>query len=137
MKLVEVVRGVNTSDETVNLTAALVKGINKTPVILKKEIPGFIVTRIVRAIKNEAFFLLEQGVASFQDIDVACELGLNHPMGPFKLADLSGLDIQYNSMMEVYKQTNDPKDLPPKSLRERVERGGLGKKSGKGFYDYG
>jgi len=137
MRLVEVMPGEKTSsEETVSITAELAKKIDKVPIVLEKEIPGFVVTRILWAIRREAYYLLESGVASFQDIDTGCELGLNHPMGPFRLADLSGLDINYNSMMELYKQTNDPKDLPPKSLRERVERGNLGRKTGKGFYDY-
>lgn len=136
MKLVEVVKGKDTAEETVDITAALAKRVDKVPIILKKEIPGFIVNRILRAIRTEAFSLLENGVASFQDIDTACELGLNHPMGPFKLVDFSGLDISFNAMMEMHKQTNDPKDLPPKPLQERVERGELGRKTGRGFYDY-
>ncbi len=137
MKLVEVMPGEkNSSEETVNITAELVRKIDKVPIVLKKEIPGFVVTRILWAIRKEAYSLLENGVASFQDIDTGCELGLNHPMGPFRLADLSGLDIQYNSMLGLHEQTQDPKDLPPRSLRERVERGDLGRKTGKGFYNY-
>ena len=69
-------------------------------------------------------------------IDTACEMGLNHPLGPFKLLDFSGLDISYNAMMERYNKTKDPKDLPPRAIRDRVERGELGRKTGRGFYDY-
>jgi 3-hydroxybutyryl-CoA dehydrogenase len=136
MKLVEVVKGQDTSEDTIEATANLAKKIDRVPVILRKELPGFLVNRIVMAIRREAFFMLENEVASFQDIDTACELGLNHPMGPFKLVDFSGLDISYNAMMEIYNITKDQKDLPPKALREKIERGELGRKTGKGFYDY-
>lgn len=136
MQLVEVVKGEKTSDETVELTAELARRIGKTPVILHKEMPGFLVNRILRALANEAYFLLENGVASFEDIDKACQLGLNHPMGPFMLGDFSGLDIGYNARMEVYNRTGNEEDKPPASLARRVERGDLGRKTGRGFYDY-
>ncbi|MBI4611589.1 MAG: 3-hydroxyacyl-CoA dehydrogenase family protein [Candidatus Rokubacteria bacterium] len=136
MRLVEVVKGKETSEETVQLVAALVKRIDREPVILRKELPGFLVNRILRALGREAYYLLEEGVAGFADIDKAVELGLNHPMGPFKLADFSGLDIGYNARLETYEVTKDPKDLPPKALEARVKRGDLGRKSGKGFYDW-
>ena len=103
---------------------------------MNKELPGFLVNRILRAISNEAYFLLENGVASFDDIDKACELGLNHPMGPFKLGDFSGLDIGYNARKERFEETGDPADAPAPSLARRVERGDLGRKTGRGFYDY-
>ena len=91
---------------------------------------------ILRAITNEAYFLLESGVASFADIDRACEMGLNHPLGPFKLGDFSGLDIGYEARMENFRKTGDPGDRPPGSLERRVKRGDLGRKTGRGFYDY-
>lgn len=136
MRLVEVVKGKETSEETAQLVAALVKKIGREPVILRKELPGFLVNRILRALAREAYYLLEEGVASFADIDKGVELGLNHPMGPFKLADFSGLDIGYNARLETYEVTKDPKDLPPKALEVRVKRGDLGRKTGKGFYDW-
>lgn len=136
MRLVEVVKGRWTSEETLELTAELTRRIGREPVILRKELPGFLVNRILRAISNEAYSLLEQGVASFADIDKAVELGLNHPLGPFKLADLSGLDIGYNARLETYNITKEPNDAPPRALEVRVKRGDLGRKSGKGFYDY-
>ncbi len=136
MRLVEVVKGKETSEETAQLVAALVKKIGREPVILRKELPGFLVNRILRALAREAYYLLEEGVASFADIDKGVELGLNHPMGPFKLADFSGLDIGYNARLETYEVTKDPKDLPPKALEVRVKRGDLGRKTGRGFYDW-
>lgn len=136
MKLVEVVRGDKTSDETVELTAEVARRLGKEPVILNKEVPGFLVNRILRAISNEAYSLIDNGVASFADVDRACELGLNHPMGPFRLGDFSGLDIGYHARLEVYSKTGDEKDRPPAALARRVERGDLGRKSGRGFYDY-
>ncbi len=136
MKLVEVVKGPQTSEETVALVAGFTTKIGRVPVILRKEVPGFVVNRILRAMKREAYSLLEQGVASFPDIDRAVELGLNHPMGPFKLTDFSGLDIGYNAALELYEMSKDPRDKPPAALAERVKRGDLGRKTGRGFYDY-
>ena len=136
MKLVEVVRGAHTSDATMDATVALTERLGKVPVRVEKELPGFLVNRILRAISNEAYFLLESGVASFEDIDKACQLGLNHPMGPFMLGDFSGLDIGYNARLEEYRRTGDEEDRPPASLERRVERGDLGRKTGRGFYDY-
>lgn len=136
MRLVEVVKGEKTSSESVEKAVGLVRRLGKVPVVLHKELPGFLVNRILRAITNEAYFLLENGVASFADIDLACELGLNHPMGPFKLGDFSGLDIGYNARLEAYQKSGDVKDKPAASLERRVKRGDLGRKTGRGFYDY-
>ena len=136
MRLVEIVQGQWTSAETVQVTHDLARRIGREPVTARKELPGFLVNRILRAARDEAFFLLENGVATFADIDRAVELGLNWPMGPFKLADFSGLDIGYDARMEAYEKTKDPKDLPPRALRLRVERGDLGRKTGRGFYDW-
>ena len=136
MQLVEVVKGEKTSEETLRLTAEVARRIGKEPVVLHKELPGFLVNRILRAITNEAYFLLENGVASFADIDRACELGLRHPMGPFRLSDFSGLDIGYNARLEAYENSGDESDRPSASLARRVERGDLGRKTGRGYYDY-
>lgn len=136
MRLVEVVKGEKTSEATVRTTAELARRMGRHPVVLHKELPGFLVNRILRAISNEAYHLLENGVASFEDIDDACRLGLNHPLGPFQLADFSGLDIGYNARQEIYERTGRVEDAPAPSLARRVERGDLGRKTGRGFYDY-
>ena len=136
MRLVEVVKGQWTSEAVLDTTAELVRRIGREPVVLRKELPGFLVNRILRALGNEAYYLLEQGVAPFWEIDKAVELGLNFPMGPFRLGDLSGLDIGYNARLETFASTHDPKDRPPSELEKRVKRGDLGRKTGKGFYDY-
>ncbi|MEM6454128.1 MAG: 3-hydroxyacyl-CoA dehydrogenase family protein [Acidobacteriota bacterium] len=136
MRLVEVVRNPSTDDAVVAASIAFVRAIDRVPVVLRKEVPGFLVNRILRAITNEAYDLLEQGVASFADIDQACELGLNHPLGPFRLSDLSGLDIGYRNRQARHAATGDPADRPPAALARRVERGDLGRKTGRGFYDY-
>lgn len=136
MRLVEVVKGAETSEATLATTADLARRMGKHPVVLHKEMPGFLVNRVLRAITNEAYFLLENGVASFEDIDAACRMGLNHPLGPFELSDYSGLDVGYNARLEIYRGTGLDSDRPPASLARRVERGDLGRKSGRGFYDY-
>lgn len=136
MKLVEVVQGERTSDATVEATLGLARRMGKEAVRVNKEMPGFLVNRILRAITDEAYFLLETGVASFEDIDKACRLGLRHPMGPFELGDFSGLDIGYDARVERYRETGDPKFKPAPSLVRRVARGDLGRKTGRGFYDY-
>jgi 3-hydroxybutyryl-CoA dehydrogenase len=136
MRLVEVVKGQWTSEETLRTAAEVARRMDREPVVLRKELPGFLVNRVLRAIANEAYFLLEEGVAPFWEIDKALELGLNLPMGPFRLGDLSGLDVGYNARLEVYERTRDPRDRPPQALEARVKRGDLGRKSGRGFYDY-
>jgi 3-hydroxybutyryl-CoA dehydrogenase len=136
MKLVEVVKGQATSEETVEITAEVARRSGRVAVVLRKELPGFLVNRILRALVREAYYCLEQGVASHADIDKAVELGLNHPLGPFRLGDLSGLDIGYNARLETFEVTKDPNDRPPRELEKRVKRGDLGRKTGRGFYDY-
>ncbi len=136
MRLVEVVCGPHTAPETAQAAMELARLMGKEAVLLNKELPGFLVNRVLRAISNEAYALLESGVASFADIDRACELGLNHPLGPFKLADFSGLDIGYNARLEIFRESGEEHDRPPAALARRVERGDVGRKSGRGFYDY-
>lgn len=136
MKLVEVVRGYQTSDETVEELKALSKQLSKEPVEVKKDSPGFIVNRIMIPQFIEAIKLLEEGVASAEDIDKAVTLGLNYPMGPFTLQDFAGVDIGYYVMEYLKEELNNNQFAPPLLLKQLVRAGRLGKKSGAGFYDY-
>lgn len=137
MKLVEVIRGMRTGDETVATTIDLTRKLGKEPVEVKVDVPGFLVNRLMIASAVEAIKLYEQGIASKEDIDKAAKLGLNYPMGPLELMDLTGLDINYHVMDYLYKEL--PKELkwdPPLSIKNMVKAGLLGRKTGKGWYDY-
>ncbi|WP_319521757.1 3-hydroxyacyl-CoA dehydrogenase family protein [uncultured Desulfosarcina sp.] len=136
MRLVEVVQGPHTSEETVERVFAFAGKLNKTPIILKKEIYGFVVNRILTAILNEALYLHDIGVADCHDIDTAVVNALGHPMGPFKLLDLVGVDLQYHVCMERYKDTGDKLDMPSPLLVEKFVKKEWGRKSGVGFYRY-
>ena len=136
MDLVEVVRGPHTSDDTVERAMAMVREMGRTAVLVKKEIDGFIVNRILQAATQEAYRLLDAGVASFQDIDTAVEKGLNWPMGPFRLGDFSGLDVTYNARLHMYRTTGDERFRPSPQLEAKVKAGKLGRKSGEGWYSY-
>ncbi|MFV8829897.1 3-hydroxyacyl-CoA dehydrogenase family protein [Alkalihalobacterium sp. APHAB7] len=136
MDLVEVVQGPHTSDETAEITMALSKRLNKTPILLQKEISGFVANRILGKIMNEAIYLLENEIATAEEIDLACTKALNHPIGPFALIDLTGLDVHYNVRMERYAKSGDEADKPSSLIVEKVERGELGRKTGQGFYAY-
>jgi 3-hydroxybutyryl-CoA dehydrogenase len=134
MQLCEVVKGPKTSEATVEAATEFVRSIDRTPVVLNKEIWGFIVNRILFAASEEAMHLLEGGYASAEDIDTAVQKGLNWPMGPFHLLDFSGLDIFYGAMRDRHRQ-GEGGDAP-EVLRKLVEEGNLGRKSGKGFFEY-
>ncbi|WP_174731313.1 3-hydroxyacyl-CoA dehydrogenase family protein [Mesobacillus harenae] len=136
MELVEVVRGPHTSEETADTAVAFVKSINKVPVLLNKEISGFVANRILGKLMDEAVYLLESGVASHEDIDIVCKKALNHPIGPFALMDLTGIDVNYLVRMQRYQETGDERDKPSRIVAEKVEKGELGRKTGKGFYNY-
>src|SRR5437762_2606321 len=135
MKLVEVIRGSETSDATVGLIKDLCAKLGKDPVEVK-ESPGFVVNRLLVPMMNEAFNLLQEGVASPEDIDKAMKLGTNMPMGPFELADYTGLDIGLDVMEVLFRETGDPKFRPSTLLRKYVRAGRVGRKSGRGVYDY-
>ena len=134
MQLCEVVRGPKTSDETVETAMEFVRSIGRTPVLLQKEIWGFVVNRVLFAASEEAMRLLEGGYASAEDIDVAVQKGLNWPMGPFHLLDFSGLDIFYGAMQDRHRLGEGPE--APEVLRKLVEEGRLGRKTGRGFFEY-
>lgn len=136
MKLVEVVKGEHVSDETADVTMALSKHLQKVPVLLKKEVDGFLLNRIFAAISKEAMWLLEMGVAEVEDIDNACVYGAGHPMGPFRLNDLTGLDLSYIMRMEKFRETGNPADLPNPRLVEHYMKGEFGEKTGQGWYSY-
>jgi 3-hydroxybutyryl-CoA dehydrogenase len=139
-KLVEIIRGTSTSTGTIEKASQIAREIGKTPILAQDE-PGFIANRLGLTLYMEASKLLEDRVASLQDIDTCMKLGYNHPMGPFELADFVGLDTRLRNIESLYKATNDSKWIPPKLLREMVQQGYLGdparKKASKGgYYEY-
>jgi len=136
MKLVEVVKGPHVSDDTVEIVMEVCKKMGKVPVMLQKEIYGFLVNRIVSAIKNEALYIYDMGVATPEDIDTAVVHALGHPMGPFRLLDLTGVDLTYYISTERYQETGDPKYKPSPIIVEKFIKKEWGRKTGKGFYDY-
>ena len=136
MKLVEVVRGPRTSDETLAAVVDLAKKLGKTPIV-SADRPGFIANRVLMPMINEAFHALAEGVGSAEDIDTVMTLGMNHPIGPLRLADLIGLDVCVAIMEVLARDLGDDKYAPAPNLRAHVARGELGRKSGRGVYDYG
>ena len=136
MDLVEISYPPETNKETIERTQNLGKDMGRTVITCKKETPGFIVNRMLAALTDEAYQLYDEGIADFKDIDIAIKKGLNHPLGPFELSDYSGLDIHYYAKLKIFNETNNPKDYPKEFLEEKVKKGELGVKSGKGFYDY-
>lgn len=135
MKLVEVIRGYGTSDDTVEVIKGLAARMGKTAIEVL-EAPGFVVNRILVPMINEAIFVLQEGLASAAEIDEGMKLGANHPMGPLALADLVGLDTLLSVQKHLYEEFADAKYRPPVLLRKMVRAGHLGRKSGKGFFDY-
>ena len=135
MKLVEIIRGMATSQETFDAVKELSVAIGKEPVEVE-EAPGFVVNRILIPMINEASFILQEGIASVEDIDTAMKYGANHPMGPLALGDLIGLDVCLAIMDVLYNETGDTKYSSSSILRKYVRAGWLGRKSGRGFYNY-
>jgi len=135
MKLVEVARTIATSEETIKTVQQFIRSIGKEPV-LAKDTPGFIVNRLGTPFMLEAIRMLENGIATRDDIDNAVKLGLNHPIGPLALLDFIGLDSVYHGATNIYEETHDPQYAPPVLMRKMVAAGWLGRKTGKGFYDY-
>lgn len=136
MTCVEIVRGPKTSDETVEMALALCQRIGQTGILVQKEIPGFVANRILGAIEREALALYEAGIADFKDIDLICRQALHHPIGPFEIMDLSGNDVTYLAMQQIYEETGDPYWKPPATLVRKLEEGLLGRKTGTGWYLY-
>jgi 3-hydroxybutyryl-CoA dehydrogenase len=135
MQLIEIIRALQTSQETFDTIRELSVKLGKTPVAVQDS-PGFVTNRVLMPLLNEAMFTLMEGVASAEDIDTAVKLGLNHPMGPLTLADYVGLDVCLDVMEVLYRELGDPKFRPCPLLRKMVDAGYLGRKSGQGFYKY-
>ncbi len=135
MTLVELVRGLQTDEDTVAAVAALAKALGKVPIVVRNS-PGFVVNRVLCPMINEAICALQEGLASAEEIDNGMKLGCGHPIGPLALADMIGLDVMLAVMEVFYRDFNDPKYRPALLLREKVAAGQLGRKSGRGFYTY-
>lgn len=136
MKLVEVIRGLNTSDETMETALYFALSLGKTPVEVKKDSPGFIVNRLLLPYLNEAAKMLSEGVATVEDIDTAVRLGLNYPMGPFQMIDFGGIQLTVDVLNYFKEEFNDNSYAPQPLLRQMVRAGKLGPKAGEGFYKY-
>ncbi|MBB1253005.1 3-hydroxyacyl-CoA dehydrogenase family protein [Streptomyces alkaliterrae] len=136
MKLCELVRGLKTSDKTLEAAKEFAEGVGKTCIVVNRDVAGFVTTRLITALVVEAAKLHESGVASAEDIDVACKLGFGHAMGPLATADLTGVDILLHAANNIYTESQDEKFAAPELMRRMVDAGDLGRKSGEGFYRY-
>jgi len=136
MKLCELVRGYATSDETLATAKEFAEEIGKTTIVVNRDVAGFVTTRLISALVVEAVKLVESGVATAEDIDIACRLGFGHPMGPLATTDLTGVDVLLHATRNIYTDTADEKFFPPELLQRMVVAGDLGRKTGKGFYSY-
>jgi len=136
MQLCEIVRGLQTDDDTVALARRFAESLGKTCIVVNRDVAGFVTSRLLVAFVNEALRLVESGIATPEDIDTACRLGFGHAMGPLATLDLTGLDVIAHAAEAIYQATRDPKFAPPEILRRMVAAGLLGRKSGRGFYTY-
>ncbi|MHC3472438.1 3-hydroxyacyl-CoA dehydrogenase family protein [Streptomyces sp. 7R007] len=136
MQLVELVRGYKTSDETLATARRFAESVGKTCIVVNRDVAGFVTTRLISALVVEATKLYESGVASAEDIDLACKLGFGHAMGPLATADLTGVDILLHATSNIYTESQDEKFAPPELMRRMVDAGDIGRKSGQGFYTY-
>jgi 3-hydroxybutyryl-CoA dehydrogenase len=136
MKLCELVRGYKTSDEALATARAFAEEIGKTCIVVNRDVAGFVTTRLIAALVVEAVKLVESGVVSAEDLDLACKLGFGHAMGPLATTDLTGVDVLYHAAKNIHTDTDDAKFFPPELLARMVVAGDLGRKTGKGFYTY-
>ncbi|KFF99617.1 3-hydroxyacyl-CoA dehydrogenase family protein [Streptomyces europaeiscabiei] len=136
MGLCELVRGYKTSDETLATAREFAESVGKTCIVVNRDVAGFVTTRLISALVVEAAKLYESGVATAEDIDLACKLGFGHAMGPLATADLTGVDILLHATSNIYTESQDEKFAPPELMRRMVDAGDIGRKSGQGFYTY-
>lgn len=136
MQLCELVRGYKTSDETLATTREFAESVGKTCIVVNRDVAGFVTTRLISALVVEAAKLYESGVATAEDIDLACKLGFGHAMGPLATADLTGVDILLHATSNIYTESQDEKFAPPELMRRMVDAGDIGRKSGQGFYKH-
>ena len=136
MALCELVRGLKTADATLERARTFAEAVGKTCIVVNRDVAGFVTTRLIAALSLEAARLVENGVATAEDVDLACQLGFGHRMGPLRTLDLTGIDIMVNAARNIYAETQDEKFFPPELLARMVTAGDLGRKSGHGFYPY-
>ncbi|MDI7260291.1 MAG: 3-hydroxyacyl-CoA dehydrogenase family protein [Thermodesulfobacteriota bacterium] len=136
MPVVEVIKGVSTSEETIQVGIDFVKQLGKEPIRVETDIPGFLLNRVNLVSYVEAIRLVEQGIGTVEDIDKGMRLGFGRRMGPFETGDLVGLDVSYNGLMAIYEESKDIRYYPPQLLRRKVKAGHLGRKTGRGWYEY-
>jgi 3-hydroxybutyryl-CoA dehydrogenase len=136
MQLCELVRGYKTDDATLAAAREFAESVGKTVIVVNRDVAGFVTTRLISALVVEAAKLYESGVASAEDIDIACKLGFGHAMGPLATADMTGVDILLHATSNIYTESQDEKFAPPELMRRMVDAGDIGRKSGKGFYSY-
>ncbi|HVF21302.1 MAG TPA: 3-hydroxyacyl-CoA dehydrogenase family protein [Mycobacteriales bacterium] len=136
MRLCELVRGFKTSDDALARARAFAEEVGKTCIVVNRDVAGFVTTRLIAALSVEAAKLVESGVASAEDVDLACKLGFGHAMGPLQTMDMTGVDIMVNATRNIYTETQDEKFFPPEVLARMVAAGDLGRKSGRGWYTY-